>query len=317
MRVFKKLIVLLLLLFVQPIFAEVEIVNRIVAVVNDEIITQQDVEQLLAVLYAQYVHEYRDDELLQKMEDAEKHILGQMIDDKLILSRAKELEIQVREDEIDDKLQYIKDGFPSEKDFYNMLETQGITVANLKDRYRDQIMIKKLVDFEIKSRCSVLPSEIAEYYEIHRSEFKQDERYKVQHILIKAEDNISLDLAKVEIQNVYDKLKEGYDFAELAKEYSEGPNKEEGGDMGYIERGQMLEELENSIFVLKIGEFSESIRSHLGYHIFKVEDIRHSGYLSFEEAQEYIKRIIFQKKFKERLDEWLDGLRKKAYISKK
>jgi parvulin-like peptidyl-prolyl isomerase len=300
---------------VYPLNVYGQVVNKVVAIVNDEVITQQDVEQLEAILYAQYVQEYKGGELLQKMEELKKDLLKQMIDDKLILSRAKELNIKATEDEINEKLEYIKSGFPSEQAFNETLETQGITVANLKDRYRDQIMMKKIVEFEIRSRVSVLPSEIVKYYEEHKEDFKLDERYKFRHILIKGSDDVSFELAKVEIEGIYNKLKEGYDFAELAKEYSQGPNKEQGGDMGYIRRGEMLPELDQVMFSLKPGEISMPVKSKLGYHIFKLEDITHSGYLSLENVKQDIEKLLYQTKLKEKLDEWLLELRSKAYIS--
>jgi len=117
--------------------SQAETINKFVAIVNDEVITQQDIDQLLAVLYAQYSQEYKGDELLQKMEQVKKDILNQVIEDKLVLSRAKELNIKVTESEISERLDYIKNGFSSEEEFYKTLETQGITIANLKDRYRD------------------------------------------------------------------------------------------------------------------------------------------------------------------------------------
>lgn len=312
-----KGLVILILFIVQPVCAEAELINKVIAVVNDEVITQQDASRLLAVLYAQYANMYEKDELVKKMEELKKNILKQMIEDKLILSRAKELNINVTEEEVNDKLGYIKNGFPSEKDFYELLEAQGITMADLKDRYRDQIMVKKIVDLEVKSRVMVLPSEVTEYYEKHKSEFKDSGKYKykVRHIMIKAEDEVSLELAKVEIQDIYNKLKEGQDFAELAKRYSQGPNKDQGGDMGYIEQGEMLEELDKVIFTLKPGEFSEPVKSKIGYHIFKVEDIKDASYFNLADQQNDIKNMLFQERFKKRLDEWLAELSSKAYIS--
>lgn len=292
-----------------------EVINKVVAVVNDEIITQQDVDQLLAVLYAQYVNTYSEEELLKKMEGLKKDILRQMIEDKLVLSRAKELALTVTDEEINEKLEEAEKSFPKEKDFYEVLDAQGITVANLKDRYRDQIMMRKVVDLEVRSKVSVLPSEIRKYYEQDSDKFKQDEKYKIRHILIKADDKVSMAMAKVEIERIYDKLKRGDDFAEIAKIYSQGTDRDEGGDKGYIARGEMLDELDEIIFSLKKGEISKPIKSKIGYHIVKVEDIKPARILTLEDVQEDIKKMLFQKKFKERIEEWLDGLSSKAFIS--
>ncbi len=295
--------------------AQAATINKFVAVVNDEVITQQDVDQLLSVLYAQYSQEYKGDELLQKMEQVKKDILNQIIEDKLVLSKAKELGIKITESEINERLDYIKKSFSKEKEFYKTLETQGITVANLKDMYTDKIMMKKLVDYEVKSKISVLPSETSSYYEKHGGQFMEKVQYRVKNILIKAKDEAAFELARIEMDNVYNKLKQGEDFDALAKQYSQGPNAEKGGDIGYIEKGQMLETLDKAIFKLKPGEFSEPVKSEIGYHIFKVEDIKSEKPAGFEEAQKDIQMILFQDKFKVMVNEWLSNLKKKAYIS--
>ncbi len=310
-----KIIVISIVIVLFGVLAQAATINKFVAIVNDEVITQQDIDQLLAVLYAQYSQESKGYELLQKMEQVKKDILNQIIEDKLVLSRAKELGIKITESEIDERLDYIKKGFSSDEEFYKTLEIQGVTIATLKDRYRDQLMMKKLVDYEVKSKISVLPSEISDYYEKHKDQFKEGDKYGVKNILIKAKDEVSFELAKVEIEGVYNKLKEGGNFDDLAKQFSQGPNAEKGGDMGYIEQGQMLEALDKAIFKLKQGEFSEPVKSEIGYHIFKVEDIRYGKQASLEEVQKDVQMMLFQDKFKAQVNEWLLGLKKKAYIS--
>jgi peptidyl-prolyl cis-trans isomerase SurA len=310
-----KIIVISIAIVLFGVLAQAATVNKFVAIVNDEVITQQDIDQLLAVLYAQYSQESKGDELLQKMEEVKKDILNQIIEDKLVLSRAKELGIKITESEIDERLDYVKKGFSSDEEFYKTLETQGVTIANLKDRYRDQLMMKKLVDYEVKSKISVLPSEISDYYEKHKDQFKERDKYRVKNILIKAKDDVSFELVKVEIEDVFNKLKEGGNFDDLAKQFSQGPNAEKGGDMGYIEQGQMLEALDNAIFKLKPGEFSEPVKSEIGYHIFKVEDIQYGKQVSLEEVQKDVQMMLFQDKFKAQVNEWLSELKKKAYIS--
>ncbi|MFA5389717.1 MAG: peptidylprolyl isomerase [Candidatus Omnitrophota bacterium] len=307
--------VLLITLAVPVLAVCAGTINKFVAVVNDEVITQQDVDQLLAVLYAQYTQEYKGDDLLRKMEEAKKDILNQIIEDKLVLSRAKELDIKVSDSEIDERMEYIKKGFPSEQEFYKTLETQGVTVANLKERYKDQIMMKKLVDYEVRSKISVLPSEISDYYEKYKDRFRSADKYRIKNIVIKARDNVGLELAKVEIENVHKKLSEGGDFDELARQYSQGPNAEKGGDMGYVERGQMLEVLDSAISKLNKGEFSAPVQSEIGYHILKVEDVEYGSHAALEDVQKDIQMALFQDKFKNKVQEWLSGLKDKAYIS--
>ncbi len=292
-----------------------EVVNKVVAVVNDEVITQQDVDELLAVLYAQYVHTYKMDELLKKMEEAKQTIVEQMIEDKLVLSRAKLIGLEVTDKEIEEKLQEVKDGFPSEEEFYNTIQTQGLTIQSLKNRYRDQILMRKAVEKEVRTKVDVLPNEITEYYQSHKEEFKQNKKVKVKNILLRAKDEIEFELARVQAEQIIERLKKGEDFEKLAEEYSQGPGASSGGDMGYIEKGQMIKELDEEVFSLNIGEISRPIKTDLGYHICKVEDIKYGGVLSLEEAYGQIYEKLFRMKFQQALKEWLEDLKKKAYIS--
>jgi len=113
------------------------------------------------------------------------------------------------------------------------------------------------------------------------------------------------------------KMAEGEDFTKLAREYSQDPSAVDGGDMGYINKGQMMKKIDEVIFSLQPGEISETIETPVGYHVFKIVEVKEAGAESFDEARMQIENYLFQEKAKERFDEWMTNLKENAYISVK
>ena len=112
-------------------------------------------------------------------------------------------------------------------------------------------------------------------------------------------------------------LGEGSDMEELAKEYSEGSDAEKGGDMGWIKEGQLMERINSALFQMKVGEYSDPIKTQLGFHVFKVEDRRESAQLGFDQVRSQIKSLLYRQHTKDKLKEWLAELREDAYIEHK
>ena len=301
------------LLFSPGAYAEV--VDKIAIVVNNEIITQQEIERMLVPVYEQYRTMYHGDELIKRLEEARQKIVEQLIDDKLILAEAKRANIEVDEREIDSRVEEATRRFGSREKFDEGLKEQGLPERDAGTRYREQIVMRKLIDQKVGAGLVITPIEISDYYNKHINEFAQAEALKLRNILIKLKDrtdhNKELELAK----EISVTLKGGEDFSELAKIYSDGPGAAEGGVMGYVKRGDLLPEIEKVVFALSEGEVSDVIQTSVGYHIFKVEERREPRNLSFSEARRDIEDAIYQEKVKEKVSGWLSGLKKNAYIA--
>jgi parvulin-like peptidyl-prolyl isomerase len=300
-------------------YLNAEIVDGIVAVVNNDVITQAELNAILVPIYSQYKSTYSDEELVKKIDEAKKSIIYQLIEDRLILQEAQKIGITVSDEEVDEKLTQIKSQFASNEEFRSALDSQGLTVNDLKEKYREQIMIQKMINREVRSRVSITPTEVALYYEKNKADFETPEQVKVLTIMIRKEGDdpeASAESLK-KIKMVELKIAEGEDFSKLAREYSQDPSAVDGGDMGYISRGQMMKKIDEVIFTLKPGEVSETIETPIGYHIFKIIDIRQPGTEPFEEARLQIENFLFQEKAKERFNEWMNELKENAYISVK
>jgi len=317
----KKFAVLILLYAVLlfPACLKAEIVDGIVAVVNNEVVTQVELNAILLPIYTQYKSTYSDEELLKKIDEAKKNILYQLIEDKLILQEAHKIGMPATDEEVAERLEQIKSQFSSSQEFKSALASQGLTVVDLKEKYREQIMIKKMVNREVRSRVSVTPIEIALFYEKNKDDFNLPAQVKVMTIMIRkseADPESNTDSLK-KIKMIELKIAEGEDFAKLAREYSQDPSAVDGGDMGYINKGQMMKKIDEVIFSLQPGEISETIETPVGYHVFKIVEVKEAGAESFDEARMQIENYLFQEKAKERFDEWMTNLKENAYISVK
>ena len=147
-------------------------------------------------------------------------------------------------------------------------------------------------DFSEKAREQVSDEQVKEYYDAHTDEFKQEETVEAKHILIKVDENAEeavVEEKRQQIAGILEKARAGEDFATLAKEYSEGPSKDNGGDLGAFGRGQMVKPFEDAAFSMKAGEISDPVRTRFGWHIIKVENVNEAKTLTLEEASEKIR----------------------------
>ena len=304
----------LLLFLIARVSYSAEVLERILAVVNDELITEQDLQLVMSPVAAQYRTTYTGKEFEEKIKEARSQFLSKVIEDKLILSEAKRKQVIVKDVEVDEMMADVRNKFPNREAFLKSVEDQGYTEKKLWDRFRDQIMMQKLVSYEIKSKVVVSPGEVNEYYKNHPQDFAQGDRVKLEHILVRVGTR-SEEEASNFTQSLYDKIKAGASFSEIAKTYSEGAEAKEGGQMGWIEKGQLMGEIDQKVFALNEGEVTPPIATSLGYHIFKITERQKFSVKPLSEVRDLIQDILFKEKFKTRLESWLTNLKKNAYIS--
>jgi len=291
------------------------ITDRIVAVVNGEVITKRELTWALMPIYEKYSREYTGKRLDGKMAEAEEKIIEQMIDDKLILSEAKARNIEVTDEEIEERLSAVKNRFDTEEQFRAAMADQGITLSEIRDKFRDEAMKSKLVRAQMGWKVGITPSEIRKYYDSHIDEFSGPAKVRALNILIKKSEKRDSNRALFLIERIKELLDKGRDFGELAREYSQGPNAKKGGDLGIVEKGQMLEAIDGALFLLGLGEVSGAVESPLGFHLLKVIEKMPPKVARFELVKSEIEDRIYKKKIDKQLKKWLKELRKNAYIS--
>ncbi len=305
--------------------------NRIVAVVNDEVVTQDELNRALVPAYFQLQATLGPEELAQQMDELKRRILEQIVDERLMLQEARNPRpievskgrvgtppvITASEEEVEELLNETRRRFPNEEMFQEALTQQGVTLEDLRERFRDQVVIQKLISREVRSRTPVSPAEITAYYESHRDEFVAPPAAQVSTILIRPKDSADIAPAFARAQDLHKQLRAGADFHETARKHSDGFNAQMGGQMGYLEKGKNIKEIDQLLFNLKAGELSPVIKTPAGFHIFLVESVRPSHQAALEEVALDIKRKLLNQKGSEKYQQWIAKLRAESYITLK
>lgn len=292
-----------------------DVVDRTVAVVNDEAITESELSELLNPISEQLTETYRGDELEFYSAQARKEIMERLIEDKLVIQEAKRSKVLVSTDEIEQKMSELKSKFSSEEEFEKSLSASSMNIKRLKDRVREQLMMARIFDREVRYRVTVNPQEVMDYFKNNPDKFKDSKKVKVRNIIARFR-NIGQRLeANKKIKEALDLLKNGKDFTEVAKEYSEEPDMDKRGEGVIVKSGQMKDEIDKIIFNLKKGEISNVIETESTLSIFLVEEKIESQEKGIDDVKDDIQNILFQQKLKERFNEWISKLKKDAYIS--
>jgi parvulin-like peptidyl-prolyl isomerase len=292
-----------------------EVVDRIVVVVNNEIITQREIDIMLMPVYAQYRNTYQGPELIKMLEDVREKILKQLIEDRLIFSEAKKLNIVIDEKQVDARVDEMRKQVGSEKDLENMLHEQNLTVNELRARYREKLMIRKLIDQKVGARIIITPLEVKNYYNDNKDKFMQPEEIRLRTILIKPKPEQGGEAGSLQLmRDLLKRLKDGCSFEGLAREYSDAPGAAEGGLMGPVRKGDLMPQIEEIVFNLKDGEMTNIIKSPLGYHVFKVDEKKARRARELPEIRQDIEEFLYREKASQRLKGWIDSLAKSAYI---
>ncbi len=304
------------LLFICHVNAQTQFTQKILAIVNGEVITQTDIDEILAPIYLQYKSTYDEEALKKKLSEAKDDILNQLIEDKLILQYAKKKELSIEDKEVDRLIADIRSNFKSAEEFDNILKNQNITLFDLKKRYREQLLIKKTVSKEVINKIVVSPTEVNDYYNNNKDNYKIPEQIRLRNIFLSVTAESGADIEK-KAADIYGQSQKGIEFIELVEKYSEAPNVIDSGDMGYLNQNELRDEIKNSVFQLPVGQVTKPIKTSSGYYIFKVEDKKEASIPSLEEVQDIIRSEIFEKKLKTKLNEWIQKLKESAFIEVK
>jgi parvulin-like peptidyl-prolyl isomerase len=292
-------------------------VDKVIVVVNDEVVTQREFDRMFIPIKESYEANFKGVELERRVEAARKGLLEQLINSKLAVSLAKKAKIKVNEDELQNRIDNVKGYYQTEEEFLQALDDKGTNLTEFKKEIRDQMLAQQLVQQEISSKIVITPGDLQDLYNKNKDKLVAPHTVKVRGIMIRKPEVAGDESGRKKMEAIVKELKKGKDFSTLAKEKSEGPYAQNGGDMGYVPKGQTLPEIDNAIFSLKKGEVSEMVESPVGYHVFMAEEIKEERPLEFEEVSEFLRQQLYGKRFQEELVTWLEEKRKDAYISYK
>jgi parvulin-like peptidyl-prolyl isomerase len=295
-----------------------EVADRIVAIVNDEVITLRDLN-LTIDRFVERIEKSNPGVPREKIrEEVAMPILNNMIEEALLTQEAKRLGITVKDEEVKATINdlLVKRNWKME-DVKANLEKEGINFDEYREMTRKNIIKGRVIRREIQSKIAVGNEEIGNYYREHRSEYEGKEAARIRQILIPVPENVDTDTRnelKAEAEDVLKKLKSGASFEQLALQHSRGTAQGTGGDMGYVEKGTILPAIDEVAFKLKVGETSDVIESPVGFHIIQVLDKRGAGAKPLSAVRNEIEDVIGREKAEKKYADWMAELRKQSYI---
>lgn len=288
------------------------LVDRVVAVVNNDAITLGELQEAIAA----YRHENRgrgpSDEVLQR------DFLARIIDNRLQLQEADRENIAVDDVEVTEELadRMKRAGAGSREDLEAALKAQGLTIDGVKRRVRDSLRVGKVVRRKVALRVSVTDAEIDRYLEENRDKLEAGLTYHARHILLvpAGPSDAEWEQARIRAEVIRTQLREGADFADLARQHSRDASARHGGDLGVLRRGELAREIEAAILALAPGEVSAPYRSGLGWHLFLLESREALEGEMLQRARQQVRDILFRQKYEARLAAWLKEIKERAII---
>ena len=291
-----------------------EVSDRIIAVVNNDAITLNELVESILV----YRAENRQASGGPTDEELRKESLARLIDSRLQLQEADREKITVDDAEFNDEfLDRIKRyNVKNEEEFERLVKAQGVTVESIKKRLRDSLRVNKLINRKVAMRISVTEDEISQYLEDNRAKLETGLSYHARHILIPPEGqgDAGWEAARIKAEMLRAQLSDGADFTELAKQHSRDASAKDGGDLGTLKRGELSQDVENAILALKPGQLSRPFRSPLGYHVFRLESKEGLDGEGLVRIRSQIRDILFRQKYEARQEAWLKEVKQRAII---
>ena len=282
-----------------------EIVDRIVATIDGEPITAFELRR------------YGEERGAERVQ--ERTLLDALVTDKLLEKEITTLGIAARDEEIGRYIDEIKarNGMDDER-FRDALASQGLTMAAYRARVKAEIEKSQLVNREIRQRVNVSPQEIERYYQTHLPEYATSARVRVRDIFFSVPagaDDVEVAHIRAKAEEVRQLARDGRDFAALARQFSEGPGADKGGDLGSFARGEMESALEDAAFRLKPGEVSEPIQTAAGFHLLRAEEDIAAGHKPLDEVRDGIRDTLYNDALESRFQQWLSrDLRERHHV---
>jgi peptidyl-prolyl cis-trans isomerase SurA len=332
---------LLVFVFFATVFAAIlhadNIVDEIVARVNDQIITRAEFDRAKQSRIQELKQQFPSD-WQTRWTSAEKDVLREMIDEQLLLEKGKELGITGETETIKQLNKMRQDmGLASMQDLEEEAKKQGISFEDYKEGIRTRVVTQQVIGQEVGGKVHITDDEVQQFYKEHQKEMEGPEEISLSEILVSSEpkaadkdaaaadkpeekplvlveDPARVAQAEAKAKLVYQQLKNGAKFDELAKKVSDGSTAAQGGPLGTFKKGELAQEFEAKTISLKPGEFTEPIRTKQGFLILKVNAHRSAGVPPLKEVDEKIREALYSQKLEPAARAYLSKLRDEAYI---
>jgi parvulin-like peptidyl-prolyl isomerase len=296
--------------------------NAVRVIVNGEIITEFDIRREVANAFQIAREKYGEEGLQRKEREIISKGIDELIDRKILVQEAKKVVLadpekaEAIERNLDAFVQGAVEDVGSVYKFYELAHKQGINPLKKRAELKEDLLVEEIMRDNVYRKIVVTPKGIKRYYQEHTDEFTREGSLSFRHILLMFSRYETKEEAKSAAEDILNRLKDGEEFGDLAKEYSRGPHSDEGGLWESDEVKDFRKDLVAKISNLKEGEISPIIDSSFGHHIFKIEEIIPTQTLSFQQAQNEIRNMLFREEFVKKRKEYLKQLRKDVVIKR-
>ena len=248
-----------------------------------------------------------------------KELLETLINRELLYQESLKKGYVVQPIELDSEFQSIKARFADQQGFKQALSDMNISEADFKEQVKKGLSIQKLLETEIYAKLVVTDAESRSFYDNNPHFFQKPEQIRASHILVKVADEDDEEKkasARKKIEEVLEKVEAGEDFERLARTYSEGPSRTQGGDLGYFDRRKMVKPFSDAAFRLQPGEVSPIVKTRFGYHIIKVVDRKPETKLAYDEIKSRLVESLKKKKMQDAIAVYINEVKSNASIER-
>jgi parvulin-like peptidyl-prolyl isomerase len=295
--------------------ASAETVERIVAKVNGQIITLTQLETEVQTTLERLGPALTPEEEQERRERVREDTLNRMVDNMLVLQVAEERGLRVPARFFEEWKKGVMEQMKltSEEEFLRQVELQGTSVDVIRKQFEENLLLQEVRRSEVDSKVSVSEPEIGDRYREHIAEYTEPAKVRLREIVVKFDSTNEVDQGQ-KARRLLQEIRQGADFAEVARMHSESSSREAGGDLGFFEKGELTEALEKAAFALAPGEVSDVIRMESAFYVLRVEEKVEEKVKPIEEVRSQVADAIFQEKMNTQLERYIQQLRERAII---
>jgi len=304
-----------------PEGANSKVVEEIIARVNNEVITQSELDKARATAEEDATQECQNrctpEQLKTQIEDRRKNALRDLIDQSLLVQRGKDMGLSV-EPEVIKRLDTIRTNnkIDSMEDLEKAVSSQGLNWEDFKDNIRKGILTQRVISQEVGSHITVTREDIEKYYNEHKKEFIRPEQVALREIVVNTEGKKDAELPdlKKKADTALKRVQDGEDFGEIAKRLSDGSTAKQSGFLGVYKRGELAKELEDKVFAMKKNGLTDVMDTKQGYLILQVLEHYDEGEQPLSKVENEITDHIYSERMEPKLREYLKTLREQSYV---
>lgn len=289
----------LLLCWFLPLNLALAASDKIIAVVNNDIVTQSEADASLNFTALQISQQYKGQELQERVKYERDNLITRIIEDKLILQEAYKQGIRPKPEYLKQKVEQIKKEIPEGLSLESILKERGLTVNDYEKHIGEQLIMREVIDRNIRSKILVSPEDVTAYFNAHKEEFMENETRVVDMFLLDSD---------IEADGLIADLKNGKAPEDAAKEHDAQYSKE------YMSASQFRPEITDMVFSLGKQEISKPLNIDDKFYVFRLQEIISAKLTDLSAAHNKISSYLFQDKFNRKMVEWLDELKSKAFI---